>query len=110
MPILDIWLDTLMGLQGPDLLRMKGLINIEGAAGPMLIHGVQHIFHPPVLLNEWPSADHTTRIVLIARDIPAHIIEDSLAFLRSTAKGGGFAPLSPSKASGDFALFPNGRN
>jgi G3E family GTPase len=94
MPILDIWLDTLMSLQGPDLLRMKGLINIEDAAGPMLIHGVQHIFHPPVLLNEWPSADHSTRIVLIARDIPARIIEDSLAFLRSTAAGGGTAPLS----------------
>ena len=96
LPILDLWLDTLMGLQGPDLLRMKGLINVEGAAGPMLIHGVQHIFHPPVLLDAWPSLDHRTRIVLIARNVAPRIIEDSLMFLRSAAAGGGTAPLSAS--------------
>ena len=33
-----------------------------------MIHGVQHIFHPPLLLDAWPSADQRTRLVLITRD------------------------------------------
>ena len=39
-----------------------------------MIHGVQHVFHPPVRLEQWPDADHHTRIVFIVRDLdPAHI-------------------------------------
>jgi len=40
---------------------------------------VQHLFHPPVLLPEWPSEDHRTRIVFITRDLPRKTIEQSLA-------------------------------
>jgi len=43
-----------------------------------VLHGVQHLFHPPVLLPEWPSEDHRTRIVsspATAREM----IEQSLA-------------------------------
>lgn len=107
--ILDLWLDTLTGLLGPDLLRMKGLISIEGAPGPMLVHGVQHIFHPPVLLSEWPSADHSTRIVLIGRDQAVRSIETGLAFLRSAAAGGGTAPLSATMGFRPRGLDTEGR-
>ena len=43
------------------------------------MHGVQHLFHPPVLLPRWPDADRRTRIVFITRDLPREIIEASLA-------------------------------
>ena len=34
-----------------------------------MIHGVQHVMHPPVRLEAWPDADERTRIVLITRDL-----------------------------------------
>ena len=36
---------------------------------PLVIHGVQHIMHPPARLECWPDADERTRIVLITRDL-----------------------------------------
>jgi G3E family GTPase len=42
------------------------------------LHGVQHLFHPPVLLPRWPSEDRRTRIVFITRDLPQQAIEESL--------------------------------
>jgi len=58
---------------GPRLLRLKGLVDIEEMPGqPAVIHGVQHVFAPPVFLDRWPSGDTETRIVLIARGVPRH--------------------------------------
>ncbi|MBM3358263.1 MAG: GTP-binding protein [Betaproteobacteria bacterium] len=62
-------IEVLTALRGPDLLRVKGLVNVEGRAGPTVVQGVQHLFHPPVELAEWPGADRSTRIVFITRDI-----------------------------------------
>jgi G3E family GTPase len=73
------WLDLVSGMRGNDLLRVKGIINvIEHPAHPMVIHGVQHIFHPPIQLDEWPSEDRRTRIVFITRDIDQEVIEQTL--------------------------------
>ena len=38
--------DMITAALGADLLRMKGIVNIEGEERPAVIHGVQHIFHP----------------------------------------------------------------
>jgi G3E family GTPase len=66
---LELWLFMLQQMKGPDLLRMKGIVNVMGARGPVVIHGVQHVFHPSVELKEWPGADRRNRIVFITRDI-----------------------------------------
>jgi G3E family GTPase len=68
-------LQVLTALRGPDLLRVKGIVNVEGEAGPVVIHGVQHIFHPPLKLDRWHDADRRSRIVFIVRDIPRESIE-----------------------------------
>jgi len=74
------WLDALASMRGADLLRVKAIVAIEERPGqPVVLHGVQHLFHPPVLLPEWPSDDHRTRIVFITRDLPREKIEESLA-------------------------------
>ena len=62
-------MDVLTALRGPDLLRVKGLVNVESRAGPMVVQGVQHLFHPPVELAAWPSKDRSSRIVFITRGI-----------------------------------------
>jgi G3E family GTPase len=65
-------LELLSNLRGPDLLRMKGIVNVENQ--PVVVQGVQHIFHPPVHLQQWPSNDQDTRLVFITRNIAAHTI------------------------------------
>lgn len=72
------WFDLIMLLKGPDLLRVKGIVNVIGMDGPVVIHGVQHIFHPPAVLDAWPSDDRRTRIVFITRDVDRKMLEDTL--------------------------------
>jgi len=80
---LNFWLDTLLVLRGADLLRTKGIINVVGLDGPIVIHGVQHIFHPPVMLKEWPSQDRRSRVVFVTRDIDEATLRDTLKMLKS---------------------------
>jgi len=64
------WLQRLQALRGSDLLRLKGIVNLaDGEDRPLVIHAVQHVFHPPVRLEAWPSTDRRTRVVLIMRDM-----------------------------------------
>lgn len=78
MPVFADWLDTIMAMMGKDMLRIKAILQIEGQDLPMVIHGVQHIFHPPITLEAWPSADHHSRLVFITRNISQALIENSL--------------------------------
>ena len=60
------FLSALSAMVGPRLLRFKGLIALAGRPeAPLLIEGVQHVFHSPRALAGWPDADHSTRTVLI---------------------------------------------
>jgi G3E family GTPase len=55
---------------GADLWRMKGIVRVaERPDCPAVIHGVQHVYHAPVWLDRWPSADRRTRIVFIGHGI-----------------------------------------
>ena len=76
--IVDLWIKVLLLFQGPDLLRMKGIINVTDQEGPTVVHAVQHIFHPLIILETWPSSDHRTRIVFITRNLDEASIRRSL--------------------------------
>jgi G3E family GTPase len=76
------WIRTLIALHGDDLLRVKGIVNIAGQDGPIAIHGVQHLFHDPVYLPAWPSADRRSRIVFIARNLEQAAVEKRLEELK----------------------------
>lgn len=75
------WLGLITAYRGPDLLRVKGLVNIIGEAGPVVIHGVQHIFHPSVSLEAWPDEDRRSRIVFIGRNLPAKKLREAFDIL-----------------------------
>lgn len=62
-------LDTLRSLRGADLLRVKGLVAIEGCVGPVVVHVVQHQAHQPGELRAWPDEDRRTRLVFVTRAI-----------------------------------------
>ena len=63
------WLGLLRHHRGEDLLRVKGILSLAGEDAPIAVHGVHHIFHPPVRLPAWPDADRRSRIVFITRGI-----------------------------------------
>jgi G3E family GTPase len=63
------WLARLRKGAGQDLLRVKGILNLIGETAPVAIHGVHHVFHPPVQLEGWPDGDQRSRIVFITRGI-----------------------------------------
>jgi G3E family GTPase len=71
------WLETLSVYLGPDMLRVKGLLNLEGQ--PVALHGVQHLFYPLAKLPAWPDADRRSKIVFITRDVPQDFVERTLA-------------------------------
>lgn len=48
------WLGGLAAALGPALLRVKGIVGVLGQDRPLVVHGVQHVFHPPRLLPAWP--------------------------------------------------------
>jgi len=75
MMAFGLFKDLLMAQMGPDLLRLKGIINIEGKNRPAVIHGVQHIFHPVHWLEEWPDSDRQTKLVFITRNVKKEQIE-----------------------------------
>jgi G3E family GTPase len=60
---------ALMALRGPDLLRVKGIVAIRECRGPVVIHYVQHIAHPPVELEDWPDTDRRSRLVFVTRGL-----------------------------------------
>ncbi|XYK78781.1 MAG: CobW family GTP-binding protein [Labrenzia sp.] len=68
---LEMFLDLLRSAHGPKLLRVKGIVQIaEDPDRPVVIHGVQHVFHPPATLDAWPDEDRRTRMVFITKDLP----------------------------------------
>ena len=83
--------DALVTYRGPDLLRMKGIVNVKDTDKPVVIHGVQHVFHPPATLDAWPEGDdRKSRVVFITRDIGESTIRKVFAsFFDAEKKGWG---------------------
>ena len=82
-------MDLLVSLRGPDLLRLKGIVNVDGQ--PVVVQAVQHIFHPPVSLDQWPSADTGTRLVFITRNMDAALIRNLLQAVGAVGASAGVA-------------------
>jgi len=74
----------LTATQGANLLRLKGILNVDGEDKPVAIHGVQHLFHPPVVLPAWPGDDRRSRLVFITRDLDQEVLSKSLADFQKT--------------------------
>ncbi len=64
-PVFEQAMAVLTALRGADLLRVKGLVAVEGVRGPVVVHAVQHVAHRPVELEGWPDDDRRSRLVFI---------------------------------------------
>ena len=95
--VLSGWLDGLASMRGADLLRFKAIVALSDRPDePVVLHGVQHLFHPPVLLPQWPSEDRRTRMIFITRDLPQEAIEAALTAFEKAVE----EPLEPPSATG----------
>ncbi|HEX9072643.1 MAG TPA: GTP-binding protein [Pseudolabrys sp.] len=102
---LEIFLELLRATHGAKLLRIKGIVKLaEMPDTPVVVHGVQHVFHPTARLDNWPDNDHRTRLVFITRDLPERTVRELFeAFL------GVAAPDRPDRtALTDNPLIPFG--
>jgi G3E family GTPase len=84
---LSTWLEVLTMTRGESVLRIKGILNLEGHDRPIAIHGVQHLFHPPVKLERWPDGDdRRSRLVFILRDLDRGTVEKGLRAFAESAR------------------------
>ena len=81
-PAVSNWLMMLRQWRGEDLLRVKGILHLQEEELPAAIHGVHHVFHPPVQLSAWPEGDRRSRIVFITRGLERAEVEESLSMLQ----------------------------
>ena len=73
---LELFMELLKAYHGANMLRMKAVVKVsDEPRRPVVLHGVQHVFHPPTRLSTWPDQDERTRIVFIVRDIEKAMIE-----------------------------------
>ncbi|WP_420404341.1 CobW family GTP-binding protein [Nisaea sp.] len=87
-------LDLLISYKGSDLLRVKGILNIlEKPGTPVIIHGVQHIFHEPVWLDTWPTEDHRSKIIFITRGLPKATVATFFDALQTISAKSDTAPI-----------------
>ena len=81
-------LEALSLTQGESILRIKGIVNTLDRPGiPLVIYGVQHVFHDPVWLDEWPDEDHQTKLVFITKGIERETLDMFFKAWISSSKG-----------------------
>ena len=81
-------METLIALRGPELLRVKGILNVAGCRGPVVVQYVQHLAHPPVELQSWPDQNRDSRVVFITRQLGEAQIRDLFAAVEALANDG----------------------
>lgn len=86
---LELFLELLSAHHGANMLRMKGVIKVsDDPTRPLAIHGVQHVFHPPVRLDSWRDGIEETRLVFIVKDIEKAEIENLFRAFTDQVSGG----------------------
>lgn len=70
-------LDMMAQTHGANILRIKGLLNLKELDDdqPVVVHAVQHMFHPPAKIEKWPSEDRRSRLVFIVRDLEKQTVQ-----------------------------------
>lgn len=71
-------LEALIERHGDKLLRIKGIVNVEGMMQPKVMHIVQHVLYPVQTLEQWPDADRRTRLVFIVRDLDPVVVRATI--------------------------------
>jgi G3E family GTPase len=85
--VFAVWFTLLLHAHGADVLRVKGLLRVTGAPGPVVVNAVQHLVHPPFHLQAWPQDWRDSRLVFIVRDLVQAEIERSFTAFHAKFAG-----------------------
>ena len=80
-------IDVLLSTCGERILRVKGLIHVEGETAPRIVHCVEHVRYPELALPEWPDEDHRSRLVFIVRALAQDVVEEAFAMFCGVVVG-----------------------
>lgn len=72
-----LWLSLLLDQYGEHVLRLKGVLHLQGIDKPILLQGVQHCLYPPEHLPAPMWYDDISRLVMIVRGLDVADIERS---------------------------------
>jgi hypothetical protein len=107
-------MEMLLSFRGEELLRVKGVLNLEGQTQPIVMQSVQTLLYPLARLDAWPDDDQRTRLVFIVRDIEPRFVEDVLNQFIEAARtpgpdAGRTEPTTARNAPGPLVTSPTDR-
>jgi len=77
------FITTLMALRGADLPQVKGVLNVIGCRGPVVVQFMQHLAHPPIELQAWPDDDRQSRVAFVTRGVEEKTVHDLFDAVRA---------------------------
>lgn len=80
-----VWLSAFVHRYGGQVLRIKGLLDVPEAPGPIVLNVVQNVIHQPVHLDQWPDEDHSSRIIFIVHGLSCDRVQRSLQLFLDSA-------------------------
>lgn len=80
--VFTLWFTMLLNRHGDKILRVKGLLSLEGSDQPAVLHAVQHLVHPVLHLDAWPEGEAVSRLVFITEGLAPDAVEASYARFR----------------------------
>jgi G3E family GTPase len=91
---LQAWLEALRAREGERLLRLKGVVRVVDEAAPLVLHGVHHLFHPPLAAPQlrWPASE--SALVLIGRGLDVTALRAGFGACIAAAPAAAAAPES----------------
>jgi G3E family GTPase len=104
-----LWLSLLLHRHGASILRLKGLLHVQGVDRPVVVQGVQHLVHKPLHLDAWPEGHPTTRLVVIGRGLDRAAIERSFAAFRRLGRCTAAVEAAPPTRHTEASRSPLGR-
>jgi G3E family GTPase len=90
----EMFCELMTSAHADGLLRLKGLVAIEGEAGPLLVHAIHGVLHEPRQLSEWPGGIEGTRLVAILDGLDPVFVERLFAGFANVA-----LPDTPDRAA-----------
>ena len=93
------WLDLLYSTRPSKMLRMKGILNLDGHRRPVVVHGVGALVSAPIMLDRWPGAEELSEIVVITRHLDSEAIGRTFDAIVLGGKTRDFAASKPPRAT-----------
>jgi G3E family GTPase len=77
-PAFTLWLSALLHAHGDRILRVKGMVRTSSSRDALVIHGVQHVMHPPRHMPLPDAGDLRPYLVFITQGVTKEAVEASV--------------------------------